>query len=110
MCHLPAVKLASLASEHPPAQCVVLRRRNIYGSAVAQAIRADMTVRLYGGSGENRKRRQEPEKCDGCGYFHARSVTAATAARETLADRQVFSLNGIAAAGSLDARVIVEAA
>src|SRR5581483_1087664 len=83
-----------------PAQRVVVRWCDIYGSAVAQAIRPDITVALYLGSCENRKRQQKPEKCDACGYSHAPCLTAATTARETLADLQVFSLNGLASAGS----------
>jgi hypothetical protein len=40
---------SNASGERPPAQSVAVRRRHIYGSAVAQAIRADMTVPLYVG-------------------------------------------------------------
>src|SRR5580658_1500304 len=80
------MKLTPLTRERHPAQRVAVRRRDIYGSAIAQAIGTDMTVLLYVGSCENRKRQQKPEKCEGGGYFHARGFSggpndAATTAR-----------------------------
>jgi hypothetical protein len=54
------MKLAPLTTEHQPAQCVAIRRRNIYCPAVAQAIRADMAVLdCIGRSRDNRERKQK---------------------------------------------------